>query len=305
MKGGTKMAILRQWPAVVLVTSICTTSFAIADPIGNGKPNEPYTPRLVTVNCNGAGTKLQDALDGLNPVANVYDVRVTGYCPEPLSIRGFSQLTIRSSDVANRATIGMITFGGILGDPNVGTANGTVWLRDLIISMTNNGIGSPAIQVQQGNNIELQNILVSCDDPLGCNPNVIASFSSRVRIINLNGINGFENSVAMSFNRDSAAIIVLSADVNTGICSGIQMLTANRGSTVQLNAASDCLVGRLRALAGSEMLAVLEGQNPFVSAHSSLVQITSEGLWTEQVDCTGNAEVSTYPIGFTNYCNPF
>jgi len=76
-----------------------------------GKPQPPaYTPTVVNVACDGTGTKLQDALNAVNPTANVYDFRISGTCPESLKVSGFSQLTLRSSDLANPATIGRVTL---------------------------------------------------------------------------------------------------------------------------------------------------------------------------------------------------
>lgn len=81
---------------------------------GGGKPKggtlTPYTPVIVNVTCDGTGTKLLDALNVLNPLTNVYEVRVSGICPESLTIENFQNLTITSAMADANPTIGAVAI---------------------------------------------------------------------------------------------------------------------------------------------------------------------------------------------------
>jgi hypothetical protein len=255
------------------------------------------------VTCDGTGTALQDALNSLNPVANVYEVRVSGHCPESLAVSRFTQLTIRSADAANRATIGNVFFGGYNADVSARAPNGAVFLSDIVIGVTAATNAFAAIDIQQGNTVEISNVLVSCEEPSGCSNRVIDSYSSRVRAIGINAT-GIE-SPTMLFERGSTVLLSLTADVGTGACSSYSLMQVKRMSNLHLLVNGTCAVNQLYARSNSTITAILgNSPPPYINAGSSLVQgyNSTRSQWYSDVTCPGGAEVSDYPTGSANYC---
>ena len=60
---------------------------------------------IINVACDGSGTKIADALARVNPLVAVYEVRVSGRCPERVFIANFIKITIKSANLGDPASI--------------------------------------------------------------------------------------------------------------------------------------------------------------------------------------------------------
>ena len=69
------------------------------------RPPSNNTAVVVNVVCDGTGTKVANALANINPLIAVYEVRLTGQCPEDVSVSDFFRLKVTSANPSSPATI--------------------------------------------------------------------------------------------------------------------------------------------------------------------------------------------------------
>lgn len=100
------MAVLRSVSLSFLCLLLSGVHLSRAEASGTLAPQNATVE--VDVACDGTGTRLQEALNALNPFASAYEVRVSGYCPEPLYIEKFMYLRLVSADAGARASVGKI-----------------------------------------------------------------------------------------------------------------------------------------------------------------------------------------------------
>lgn len=110
----------------------------------------------VDVTCDGTGTRLQDALNALHPFASAYEVRVSGYCPEPLYIEKFLHLRLVSADAGARASVGKIYVAS--------SAHNVYVDRLRVVDTGVRHIQSPSPSIRAGNNrFEMNDSEVVCE----------------------------------------------------------------------------------------------------------------------------------------------
>lgn len=104
------LGVLMGGSRAVVLSFLCLLLSGV--PASRAAGQGSLTPQNATVEvdvaCDGTGTRLQDTLNGLNPFASAYEVRVSGYCPEPLYIEKFLYLRLVSADAVARASVGKI-----------------------------------------------------------------------------------------------------------------------------------------------------------------------------------------------------
>ncbi len=157
----------------ILLASLALMSVAEAQK-GGGKPGggtpTPYSPVIVNVACDGTGTKLQDALNALNPFANAYEVRVSGVCPESLTIDKYQWLKIISKDTNAQGSIGKV---------NIGTSAKSIFLERLYV--VDDGSQGNGTVIARNSNLVLSDIEIVCD---------LSASSSRTYCIAVTQVSG-------------------------------------------------------------------------------------------------------------------
>jgi hypothetical protein len=133
----------------------------------------------VDVACDGTGTRLQDALDELHPFASAYEVRVSGYCPEPLYIEKFLYLRLMSADAGARASVGKIYVAS--------SAHNVYVDRLRVVDTGEKHVQSPSFSIRAGNNrFEMNDSEVVCEA-------TAASYAGCRGVLKETGVGAFYN----------------------------------------------------------------------------------------------------------------
>lgn len=136
---------------------LTASPFALAS-LDEQDPKEPYAPKVFTIDCDSSPSEspIQDILNSLNPVRDVYIIKVIGSCDGILSINGFFNITIES----------------LIGVPNVGR----VEVNDSsYVSIRNIDLIGPytipsergAIVLDSAGEMTVNNVSITCPVPSG------------------------------------------------------------------------------------------------------------------------------------------
>jgi len=290
----------------ILFASLALISIADAQkgkPGGGGgtTPPPPYSPVVVNVACDGTGTKLQDALNALNPVANVYEVRVSGVCPESLVINGFAGLTLTSPTAGSASTIGRIESG-------TSGFGSKITIRNLNLS---SDYLAAAMYIFDSE-IQAEDVVFVCTTRDGC-ANLITAFQSKIRTSGLRSEN-FIQGGAISVDRHSFAFIGMASRTNPEFsCSDLDLLRSRRGSYVSYTSEGGttlnnqpCNVNRVTAEFGGEIFLVNQGLTDVFTVEGGSVYggNTLGGRWYGAVSCAPYSVVSDIEDPTVNRCVP-
>lgn len=295
----------------VLLTAIALTVLGQAEagkPGGGGGTTPPpaYAPTVVNVACNGTGAVLQTALNALNPVANVYDVAVTGVCPEPVSLANFASITIRSANANSPATLNSIT---------VSNGNNYVVIRDLVINVTDSSVEPFGMGIYKPSDgrLDVQDVTFNCSNKFysDCFSTVQMIGSGDLRLYG-GTVNGNWLGVAASRN---GTVLVASSVKSPNLCLQQPTYTASFGSVIRiLESGTGCVTGAVYSNDGATV--TYEGSNSSILSsvvvrNGTVIGQSTDAAnlslsWFNSFSCSGVGSLITdrNPPNGRNYCAP-
>ena len=166
---------------------------------------------IINVACDGSGTKIADALARVNPLVAVYEVRVSGQCPERVFISNFFNITITSANPSAPATI---QFFGTDSSVDVNLQN---------IKILHEGgsgcssFGCTAISNTSTGRLSVRDVDIQCVNAGACADAVITRTGEiRLYSVTKSGVWGSSGARVVAIRNGS--ILVSSSSSNRNIC---------------------------------------------------------------------------------------
>lgn len=241
-----------------------------------------YQPTFLSVTCDGTGTPLTDALNRLNPTAAVYVVEVTGTCNEILTIRDFASLTLRSADLANRASI--------VGRINYENGNGIVRIESLTLVAPDTLDPRALIYVTGVGRVEAREVGFVCpEDRLdGCSSRLVEMIGGGDLRLYGGAVSGQWRLGQVYLSRGAVG---LAAPLAAAECMPFTAYSAQYHSTLRISEGGNaCEPISVTATYGS-VIHVLGRVVGSAQANNGQVYGPAGGAWVSNVTCRGAAAV--------------
>lgn len=181
-------------------------------------------PVVVDVVCTGTGSTLQSALDQLNPVAAVYEVRVSGVCNELITLQNFVRITIKSANLNTPASINGFT----------NSSSFYAVLEDMVIrydGQVGQGGGECALCNFSMGRTDVFNTRVDCINSGVCTIAVNAN-SGEMRLYSVTKGGTWANEVRVTAGRQASLLVSWSSS-NRSVCFLGTTYTARLGGIIQ------------------------------------------------------------------------
>ena len=255
------------------------------------RSNRPsYSPKVVELSCDESGVQLGDALARLNPTADVYEVRISGVCAQPISLKNFVSITLTSANHTVPAVIGRV---------DLGTGNGYVRFESLTIRGTSTDTYMLLAYIV--GLLEMNDVVLDCAaEESGCG--AIVLYGGHARIYDTTVAGNWPSGRASLSALRGAAVFIATTPTGTG-CPPFDY-GVTRNSVLQL-LSDNCQDGSVSASQGS--FVSYQGFNSmltsiYVRNGSVERQVSGSEQWFGQLRCSGAHDLVT-DHNRVNYCD--